>query len=311
MKKVEKVSIGGYAFTLDEDAYLAAKEYLDALQNRYSSSEEGSEVMEGLEERFAELLLDRCREGDVVTQDMVDTVKGIIGNPSDIDGDEKFMELNPEKKKLFRDAEHKVFCGVCSGLANYFGVDVVLVRIIWIVLLILSFVISDHTSFDSMPMFVVLLYLAFCISMPVPKTTSEIKYARKSSSASSSVDRSAFWTICGTALRLIFGGILLLCGASAFAVGLVILFNWQVLDMQSWFSIGSFGILFEFPRVILLALVCLLPCLTAIYEGVKIIFNLNSPKYHPGLIAALVWVISVIALSASSALAFLPIFNIN
>lgn len=33
--------------------------------------------------------------------------------------------------KLQRDIQHKVFGGVCSGLANYFGFDVVLVRLLF------------------------------------------------------------------------------------------------------------------------------------------------------------------------------------
>jgi phage shock protein PspC (stress-responsive transcriptional regulator) len=35
-------------------------------------------------------------------------------------------------KKLQRDTRHKVIGGVCSGLANYFDIDVVLVRILFV-----------------------------------------------------------------------------------------------------------------------------------------------------------------------------------
>ena len=36
-------------------------------------------------------------------------------------------------KKLQRDTQHKVIGGVCSGLANYFGIDAVLVRLLFVI----------------------------------------------------------------------------------------------------------------------------------------------------------------------------------
>ena len=38
-----------------------------------------------------------------------------------------------ENKKLYRITEGKMFCGVCTGLADYFNVDVSLVRLIAVV----------------------------------------------------------------------------------------------------------------------------------------------------------------------------------
>lgn len=34
-------------------------------------------------------------------------------------------------KKLYRDAENKKLAGVCAGIANYFSLDVSIVRLIW------------------------------------------------------------------------------------------------------------------------------------------------------------------------------------
>src|ERR1041384_3557548 len=47
--------------------------------------------------------------------------------------------LKPEvapaaQERLMRDMQHKKIAGVCAGLANYFGVDAVLVRLIFLVL---------------------------------------------------------------------------------------------------------------------------------------------------------------------------------
>ena len=39
-------------------------------------------------------------------------------------------------KKLVRDIRNKKIAGVCAGVANFFGMDVTLVRIIWLVLVL-------------------------------------------------------------------------------------------------------------------------------------------------------------------------------
>ncbi len=39
-------------------------------------------------------------------------------------------------KKLVRDIRNKKVAGVCAGVANFFGMDVTLVRIIWLVLVL-------------------------------------------------------------------------------------------------------------------------------------------------------------------------------
>ena len=45
-----------------------------------------------------------------------------------------------EIKKLYRASQKdSVLGGVCSGIANYFEVDPVLIRLIWVILTIMSF----------------------------------------------------------------------------------------------------------------------------------------------------------------------------
>ncbi len=40
------------------------------------------------------------------------------------------------QKRLYRDTENKKISGVCSGLSDYFDIDVTLIRVIWLVLLL-------------------------------------------------------------------------------------------------------------------------------------------------------------------------------
>lgn len=41
-----------------------------------------------------------------------------------------------ETKKLYRKSRGRVFGGVCAGLGDYFNVDKVLIRLIWVLLII-------------------------------------------------------------------------------------------------------------------------------------------------------------------------------
>ncbi len=62
-----------------------------------------------------------------------------------------------EGKKLRRSRNEKLIAGVCGGLAKYFGLDVVLVRIAYILL-------SVFTAFTG-----VLVYLILMMVMPQEK----------------------------------------------------------------------------------------------------------------------------------------------
>lgn len=39
-------------------------------------------------------------------------------------------------KRLCRDTQNKLICGVCSGVAEYFNIDPTLIRIVWAVLIL-------------------------------------------------------------------------------------------------------------------------------------------------------------------------------
>jgi phage shock protein C len=41
-----------------------------------------------------------------------------------------------EAKRLYRPARNKKIAGVCAGFAQYLGVDVTMVRIVWLIMLI-------------------------------------------------------------------------------------------------------------------------------------------------------------------------------
>lgn len=66
-----------------------------------------------------------------------DHIESNSNNKSDIDLKQK---KSNSTKKLYRNTDKKVFGGVCSGLADYFGVSVILTRIIWLLLSLFFFI---------------------------------------------------------------------------------------------------------------------------------------------------------------------------
>lgn len=138
MKKTVNVAIGGCSFIIDEDAYIAIDNYLDRFRTAMNDSAGGDDVMEELEGRIADLMKQKLLSREVVNLKIVEEIIAQIGYPEGYnEGRETINEENMNApRKFFRDSEDKKIAGVCSGLALYLGIDVVFVRIIFLVALI-------------------------------------------------------------------------------------------------------------------------------------------------------------------------------
>ncbi|MFO7615781.1 MAG: PspC domain-containing protein, partial [Bacteroidales bacterium] len=140
MKKTIKVNLGGVVFQLDDDAYDLLRRYLDRLEARFSQQPGGSEILNDIEVRMAELFSDRLageREG--VNLADAREVTAIMGDPSEIgDGEEEPEQATPytggfrRRRRFFRDPDNQVAGGVCSGLGAYFNLDPVIIRILFV-----------------------------------------------------------------------------------------------------------------------------------------------------------------------------------
>ena len=138
MKKVVNAGIGGRSFTVDEDAYARLDSYL-ILFKSHLSSESSEEVMSDLESRIAELFAAEVGAGQrVVNLDLVERVVSQLGMPdgSPVPGAEPVDSTEKKPRKLYRDTSDRRIAGVCAGLAAYFDVDVVLIRILMLVALV-------------------------------------------------------------------------------------------------------------------------------------------------------------------------------
>ena len=155
MKKTINVAIGGCSFTIDEDAYKTLEDYLDRFQGALDQNISNKDVMDELEGRIADLLKERLRGREVVDMTMAQQVVGQLGYPqgykeaeargAGADGTEGNAQKDNEEyhysgtdgerpaRKLFRDPDGKKIGGVCSGLALFLGIDVTLVRVLFII----------------------------------------------------------------------------------------------------------------------------------------------------------------------------------
>lgn len=154
MKKTINVAIGGCSFTIDDDAYNTLSIYLDRFKAALDNSSTSSDVMDELEVRIADLLKGKLGSREVVDMKMAQDVIGALGYPEGYkeaesqsdgaSGEATGSQDGPDcsrcnerpVRKLFRDPDDKKIAGVCSGLALFLGVDVVLIRIIFLVALL-------------------------------------------------------------------------------------------------------------------------------------------------------------------------------
>ena len=141
MKKTLTVNISGIVFHIDEDAYNVLNDYLQSIRQHFSRTEGGDEIIEDIEARIAEMLKERIGDNkQVITLDDIEEIINAIGQPSEF-GEEfedgpsaTYADGNGKKtKRLYRDEDHSILGGVCSGLGAYFHTDPVWFRIAFVV----------------------------------------------------------------------------------------------------------------------------------------------------------------------------------
>ena len=163
MKKTVYAAIGGCSFTIDDDAYNYLNDYLERFRASLEGTLSSKEVMDELEARIADLLKGRLGGREVVDITMTEAVIGQLGYPDKAPAPQTEENAEPAGepvKKLFRNPDDKRIGGVCSGLALFFDIDVVLIRVIFLIGLF----------FGSAGVWV---YLAIWIAAPEAKTATE------------------------------------------------------------------------------------------------------------------------------------------
>lgn len=148
MNKIIQINLAGQAVSIDELAYKSLSEYLNTLENHFSNTEDGGEILADIEARIAELFFGKIKKGNafINAADVKEAIS-LMGTPEDMGIDEDAGEHTNTSsqnyaystdKKLFRDTDDRVLGGVCSGIAAYFDMDTSIVRIAVILLIVFT-----------------------------------------------------------------------------------------------------------------------------------------------------------------------------
>ena len=309
MKETIKASIGGYAFTLDADAYEILKSYLDNLKIHFENKEDGHEIISDIEARMSELLqMKASKDEKIITIEDAGNIIEVMGNPVDFEeeatnntdlGNNSNKSQRSENttitKKLYRDPENGIMGGVCAGLAKYFHLDVVFIRIGYAVCIALA-----GFAIDKLAAYIFLSYFLLWIAMPKAKTmTQKLAMSGEDPSIEAIENRtvkitrkreSRIGTVLGSIIRAVSGTLVLMIGIAIILTGAFAIFFSSVLELPTIPELlGIFG-LYSGNMSITLAIIWFLPAICLIYLGIKIYTKITSRDLIIFGIAFLVWI---------------------
>ena len=175
MKKVMSINLGGFAFKIDEDAYLMLEQYINSIKSKFRDEREKNEIIGDIEFRISEIFTKNLKDNfkEVIAIAEVEEMIKKLGKPETIAGEEEqgsatdsrkesFSSNEPNEKRIFRNPDDKVISGICSGMSAYFGIN----DPIW---LRITFAIFLFISFGTMA----LIYIIGMIIIPEANTTSQ------------------------------------------------------------------------------------------------------------------------------------------
>ena len=151
MQKVISINLNGNAYQLDESGYDVLREYLARADRELAANPDRAEIMADLEQAIA----DKCQKflgphKSVVNAGEVGQIVKEMGPINPAVGDDPAGASNtsaggkttppaePPQKRLYRNPDGAMIAGVCNGLAAYFGVDVTVVRVLFVLAAILT-----------------------------------------------------------------------------------------------------------------------------------------------------------------------------
>ncbi|MFT4669087.1 MAG: phage shock protein PspC (stress-responsive transcriptional regulator) [Flavobacteriaceae bacterium] len=176
MKKTVNVNLAGMFFHIDEDAFGKLTRYLDAIKRSLSDPQGSDEIIRDIEARISELFSEKMKSSSqVISLKELDEVIAVMGQPEDYMVDEEIFEdsssnskrrsssssSSSSSKKLFRDVDDKFVAGVSSGIGHYLGIDVIWIRLVWVILVLVGF---------GSPL---LVYLLLWILVPAAESTAD------------------------------------------------------------------------------------------------------------------------------------------
>ena len=147
MKKTLQINIGGFFFTIEEEAYHKLNHYLSSLRTYFSSYESCDEIVQDIEARIAEKFFEKQSPSGIIENDDVDRIIASMGSVSDFEAVKEEEDLHSAPKTeepayreepplvsgLYRDGKRKALGGVLAGIAHKYKFDVVWARMLFLV----------------------------------------------------------------------------------------------------------------------------------------------------------------------------------
>lgn len=180
MQRIIQITMGGRVIPIEELAYARLNDYITLLEKQFAGEAGRDEIILDIESRMAELFAIKLENGGQAI-DLADVQKVIatLGNPSelnDTDGTNNtgntqqgnYQYVPPYEmhtRRLYRNPNDKMLGGVCSGIADYFGIDTVLVRLVFAIMFLTAGI-------------GLLAYILAWIIIPVARTPQEMQYMK-------------------------------------------------------------------------------------------------------------------------------------
>ena len=186
MDKTKNISLGGFSFLIEENAYTALSQYLAEVRQHLQHNSDRDEIIFDVEQRMAELLKDRTANREVIMHQDVLYLIEVLGKPEQYVEDEEADKATnaateatakafSTNKPLYRDIDDCKIGGVLSGMAHYFNISPTMLRIAFAVCLILSFVVSYRWIFlfNGVSWAIIILYILLWMIVPAAVTTAQ------------------------------------------------------------------------------------------------------------------------------------------
>lgn len=163
------MTIGKRVFSIEEDAYGDLQKYLDDITLYFNKEDTSGEIIEDIEDSISEKLSAQSKNlKNAVTKKDVQAIIWELWTIEELSSENEeesvhIQEKSTEKRqirRLYRNGEDKVLGGVASGIANYFQIDPVIPRILFVLVFFANG-------------FGLLAYIVLWIVVPIATTASQ------------------------------------------------------------------------------------------------------------------------------------------
>ncbi|MDO4230327.1 MAG: PspC domain-containing protein [Capnocytophaga sp.] len=201
MDKTHNISLGGFAFLIEDRAYQQLSKYLNDVRKSLGKTADTEEIIYDVEQRMAELLKNQMKGREVIVSQDVTYLIDVLGTPEqyldeDASHDYNFSEADKSTenqnfadtpkgkfdktadffrhKKLFRDLENKQLAGVFAGLSHYLIVEATWLRVGFLSGYLFIFVLPKlHYLFPLYAMIWMVAYILLASIIPAARTTAD------------------------------------------------------------------------------------------------------------------------------------------